>query len=256
MKKLSLISAIILFVSSCATNHELIKFERDQVDSVDRIERVFDKNYEVNVPKTVFVGDPMIRVKDYYTSTSSGKRLEVIEDSNYPENVGKLFNICGKTEDKLLIVQIALVPKKFTCDIDPTRKDQYTYGILVDRSSMKAIQTWSKLSKYDSNTMQKNTGEISLYLWDMVFKELEDTSIDKSRGYDNFEIIYSGISNQNTLRTLYREYSSSDLARSDFFQELTYPLDKNVIRFKDIEIDLISVENDKVTFKVISDNRD
>ena len=104
--------------------------------------------------------------------------------------------------------------------------------------------------------MQKNTGEISLYLWDMVFKELEDTSIDKSRGYDNFEIIYSGISNQNTLRTLYREYSSSDLARSDFFQELTYPLDKNVIRFKDIEIDLISVENDKVTFKVISDNRD
>lgn len=246
---------ILIYLASCATNFEGIQFQRNASDSESSIARTFDKNYILDQEKTVFVGQPMIRIKDYFTSTASGKRLKVIKDDKAPMNVGKLFNICGETEEGMLVTQIALVPERYECDIDATQKGFFKFGILVNKNNLMAVQTWSRIHSHDQNEMQKNTGELSLYLWDMAFERLQDKTIDTSRGYENFEIIYSGISNQNTLRTLYREYSSSDLARSDFFQELTYPIDKDIIRFRDIEIELINIENDRITFKVIEDNR-
>ena len=250
----SYILIIIIFISSCATN-PAIQFQPYSMANQNDNDRVFSKNYELNKLKTVFVGEPMVKVKDYYTSTSSGKRLEVVSDSKFPLNVGSMYNICGETADGELVVQIALNLKEFNCNLSLPSNAIFLFGVLVDKYSMENIpQPWAKSSvnKVGELTRMNSHNNIN---GEMKFKRVEDSAVDVSKGYDNFEIIFSGISNNNTIRTLYREYSSSDLARSDFFQELTYPMDKKTIRFKDITIELISVESDKVSFRVIEDNR-
>ena len=245
---------ITIFISSCAIN-PAIQFQTYNSSNKNEIDRVFSKNYEINKVKTVFVGEPMVKLKDYFTASSSGKRLEVISDSKLPLNVGAMYNICGETEDGELVTQIALNLKEFNCNLAPPNNRTILLGVLVDKYSMENIpQPWSKSSVNKVGELTKLNSQTNL-LGEMKFKRIEDSSIDVTKGYDNFEIIFSGISNNNTIRTLYREYSSSDFARSDFFQELTYPIDKKTIRFKDIIIELISVESDRVSFKVIEDNR-
>ena len=69
----------------------------------------------------------------------------------------------------------------------------------------------------------------------------------------NFDITFTGI-DASVMRFTYREFTSNDMARPAFFQDLTYPLSSRQIRFRDIQIEIASVTAEGVTYAVIADN--
>ena len=68
----------------------------------------------------------------------------------------------------------------------------------------------------------------------------------------NYEIIYTGRVG-DTIRLNYREYSPDDLARTAFFQELTYPADQKSLRFRDIKMEVDVADSEKIRFRVVED---
>ena len=84
------------------------------------------------------------------------------------------------------------------------------------------------------------------------FEPVKEEKIDVRRGYINFEIIYSGITGQS-INLLYREYTSDDIARVAFYQNLTYPMDAKTIRFKKIKIEVQKISNESIEYIVVED---
>ena len=76
--------------------------------------------------------------------------------------------------------------------------------------------------------------------------------VSVKQGDSNYELIYSG-TNGNSFFISYREYTNTNLARDAFYQNLTYSINSEKIRFKDIEINIESVTNERVNFTVVSD---
>ncbi|MGR3174778.1 MAG: hypothetical protein ACUZ8N_09285 [Candidatus Scalindua sp.] len=87
---------------------------------------------------------------------------------------------------------------------------------------------------------------------DAKFINKDITTIDTDQGYENYELIYTGKDKQ-ALHITYREYSPEDLARTAFFQNLTYPSDAEVIRFKDYKILVDDATSESITFTVAED---
>jgi hypothetical protein len=83
----------------------------------------------------------------------------------------------------------------------------------------------------------------------------DDAKVDAARGYTNFELIYTG-SSGGTLHITYREFSPDDLARTAFFQDLSYAATQKVIRFRNIEIQVIDATNEHISYKVTEFSED
>ena len=66
------------------------------------------------------------------------------------------------------------------------------------------------------------------------------------------ELIYSG-KNDISLNVTYREYTPDNLARTAFFQNITYQADAKQIRFKDFVIKIDDISNEKITYTVLED---
>jgi hypothetical protein len=77
----------------------------------------------------------------------------------------------------------------------------------------------------------------------------EKTSIDSSRGYTNFELLYSGVS-AGAVRLTYREYAPGDPARPASFQDLTYNLADKAVRFKKMLLEIDGADNQTIHFRV------
>jgi len=80
---------------------------------------------------------------------------------------------------------------------------------------------------------------------------LEKTQI-LSTGSFMKELIYNGKTQANIIKIIYREYLD-DLARSAFYQDLTYDLtESKVIRFKNMDIEVLDVNNLSIKFIIKS----
>jgi len=80
------------------------------------------------------------------------------------------------------------------------------------------------------------------------------TQIDASKGFVNFELVYSGTTRES-FQLLYREYTKDDLARPAFSQTLVYEKERASIRFRNLQIDVHEASNEKIRFNIISDGR-
>ena len=76
--------------------------------------------------------------------------------------------------------------------------------------------------------------------------------VKEAKGYQNFELLYTGISS-NALALTYREFSPEGLARVAFFQNLSYEPDAKVITFRKYRIAIEKATSEAITFSVLSD---
>ena len=88
----------------------------------------------------------------------------------------------------------------------------------------------------------------------LKFLKVEENEIDISSGYLNYELIYSGMDDENIYVT-YREFTPKDFARASFFQEFTYSKSSKRIRFKNTLIEVRKATNESIEFIVIEDNQ-
>jgi len=201
------------------------------------IAHVYEKNFSLNTEQSAAVGQDMLRVKDYCLDKMTENAWEAKEPFEVSALITSLkfhagvFPIDGRKE----------VGGKVYDLVHLTPYNGGTLPFLVDADG--------HIAKV-MNTVELAADDISILPASFKMSKAQKTKIDSSRGYTNFELIYTGESN-GTLHISYREYSPDDLARTAFFQELNYSSGQRAIRFRDIGIQVTSATNEQILFKVV-----
>ena len=207
-------------------------------------ERQYTKNYIVGEKKTVNVGDAMIKFQDYWVEriespVASPERTVNLKGglSEITVNAGQKYRVAGRVE------------------FDGV---EYTIVPLNDKPNL------AVLVKQDGTLLNRvarimPSGEIVVIVYAMTISDptvrmVRDSqqSIKATEGYQNFELIYTGIT-ATSLNITYREFSPEGLARTAFFQNLTYEAGSKLIVFKNFRIAVESASSESSTFTVVSD---
>jgi len=214
-----------------------------------KIKVVENKNYTVNNKKTVYVGESMIKEKNYFIYEYSSSMMSPLNEYTMQSKSDITFR--GDTSSTYEIMGTTVIDdKKYTALYYNTHlpRKYESFKLLIDENNM----LYNKVLNGDMNI-------VMIWDFDITPKQVSFTptqnsqkqsDILKDKPYINYELIYSGI-NKDTIRLLYREYTVDDMARASFFQELTYPKNSNFIRFKKMKIKIHNVTGEQITFSVI-----
>ena len=247
--RLLICSASALMLSGCYT--PLL------VDAPSKIsdEHKFVKSYVLGEKKTVTVGDPMVKVQDYwvenfgskvaYPSISATIRLgvnTVILEEN------KRYNILGRVDFEGASYRV----------IELFKIDRLEHMILV--ANLALITSDGMLKKLAVGEWRLgNLGRVIPMPSDPTVSEPRMRIIEESvpvvkttKGYENYELLYTGVS-ATGINLTYREFSPDGLARVAFFQNLTYEATAKSIAFKKFRIAVEAATSESITFTVLAD---
>jgi hypothetical protein len=208
-----------------------------------KLENVDFKNYELGKQSSAYVGEQLISRKKYQTLVK--KNLFQAQNDfslqgglgatsiNLSASAGDTFRVAGVNEHNNPVVNI---PGSI-----------FMFGI---SSSGQWDQTVMSPSFWTSPIGSGNQYKITPVNTD--FKAVISQIPFSEAGYINHEIIFTGVG-ANGISLLYREYTFENMARSDFKQELVYPVNSKKIRFRNYQINLVSVSPSEIKYKVISE---
>ena len=77
-----------------------------------------------------------------------------------------------------------------------------------------------------------------------IFKAEKVQNILTKSGYYNYELVYGGTDGESIAIT-YREFTSDDLAKTAFYQDLVYEVGKEKIRYNNTVLQIHEVTNEK-----------
>lgn len=202
-------------------------------------EHVKQQNYEVGHRKTAYVGESMVRVKDFLQLTATHMRPDKAFTlskwlDNIPGGPGDAFKIAGHTE---------IEGRQFTV-LDARTTMGSHYGLLVGedgRLDNRIVTAWPFNGVFIFNLSPP----------DVRFVPTNSSALSTPAG-ENYELVYAGLDG-DTIRITYREYTGDDLARSPFFQQLSYNRTQPTIRFKRTVIEVHAVTNELIDFTVVQD---
>lgn len=205
-------------------------------------ERKFTKNYEIGKQISSYIGNPMIQVKDYkvvkrYTAVMEASQSFILTGGlvRISINKGEPLIIAGEIEKdgkKLTVLDVPNTNKQIT--VDETGKPYK--DVINDTRNQRIIMAYD----FKANPP------------DVIFSRKSLESIEAFGGDQNFEILYGGKTDRS-MNLTYREYTSDNIARPAFIQNLTYEADAKIIRFKSYKIEVISVTNEQIDFRVIEE---
>lgn len=225
---------------------------------------VVEKNYELGKELTVFVGDPIIKAKDYYITptnvymdASSDFIVAARTGADIGGGIGEPLTGSKYNADGKLVKYPALGYLSYNgAQYKVVELPKYKMRFLIDergRVSKKMLQSLG-----DGLKDIIAFGDFNISPTDLTFTpDNENESggkVDISGGYLNYELIYTG-SDGKTLSILYREFTPDDMAKPSFYQNLTFSASQNRIRFKKYLIDVKEATNEKIVFKVIQDTK-
>ena len=222
-------------------------------DSASVESRVLEKNYEIGKIRSVYVGEPLIKHTDYYQVS---KPIDKIRATNN-FTIHNIPSIPWAPWSVPWTAVIGTADETYTV-IGTVTHDGNNYNLFRIESNPE----WG-FAVSDNGVLLKNPFSLRndlLLPMEMYRIEPEstrfirstETVIDTKRGYINFEIIYTGLSDKS-INLLYREYSPEDLAKPASYQNLTYPLNSNILRFRKIRIELKKATDEQITFAVLED---
>ena len=235
MKKFTLL--VVFLLTGCTTSMKYGDVQGSKLENVDF------KNYELGSQSSAFVGEQVISRKKYQSlvkrnlfqaqndfSLQGGLATTSI---NLTASAGDKFHVAGMNENNNPVVNIP--GSIFMFGIDSSGQWDQT---------VMSPSFWT--SPIGSGDQYKITPE------NTTFKAVESQTPLSEAGYINHEIIFTGIG-ANGISLLYREYTFENMARSDFKQELVYPIDSKKIRFRNYQIDLVSVSPSEIRYTVTSE---
>ncbi|MGL5125294.1 MAG: hypothetical protein ACRC6U_04825 [Fusobacteriaceae bacterium] len=205
------------------------------------------KNYELNKPKSVYVGEELLKV-----TTKEYASLIELPTFISQENI-RISALAGNEIDTISAGQ------KFTSSFT-TLKDGKSYYMLKIKNKADTSGLYSTALLYlEKNTLTLQNRALSIIKLpirisnNVPFKQVENTiEFSDLNGLLKYDIIYNGISG-DTIKFSYREFTADNLARPAFYQELNYNKKDRIIRFKKIEIEILKLTNSEITYKVIKD---
>jgi hypothetical protein len=212
---------------------------------------------------SVNVGEPLVVIQDFWFTTQQGgvavpnTDVDVRLTGYYGAGNstiwvfkrGSRYEIKGEKEiDGIKYTVVAtqeLIPSGAQSR-NPERSQASWVGLLVKADG--SINT-SQVSYYSQNNY---ISPASISTPSVSFEREKAYRILQERGYENYEIIYTGV-NANGLNLTYREFSPEGLARVAFFQNLSYELGVKNITFKKFKLSIESANSERIVFRVIED---
>ena len=244
MKLRTLSILIAIGVSGCVTATPI-----SPLSSESKSEVVREKNYELGVALSAVVGAPIVRVKDYRVTTLVGQTGSVHAVSA-ADIRGGIFRMQIAAGEELPIIGQTnhdgvsyVVAKKgrFGVQVSPTGEIYHKVLNAVDGDSV-GIQPIEMI--YDFVISPPGTR--------LQVVASTKTEVDKTGYKENYEMLFNGIDGQ-AIHIQYREYSVDNLARPAFYQELSYPVSAKVLRFRNLEVQVTSVDAERIVYAVTKD---
>jgi hypothetical protein len=235
MKKILIVSIVSLIFIGCASIKQIPNMGEDK-------KHIYKKNYEIAKPRFAYVGEEIVKVQDYYITKKKLNKLKAMNDFKLDVGFSEYF---GMKDDTYPIVGI-------------TDIDNVEHYVVSFPGSLQILRFCITRDGYFSERIigQMNqilVGSPKVNPKDTKFEIVITENIDASQGYTNYEIVFTGASN-NQINLLYREYTSDNMAKQAFYQNLSYPLDAKSIRFKNIVMSVENVSHEKIQYTVTQDN--
>ena len=206
-------------------------------------EHKVDRNYEIGKAQSAYVGQPLVRVRDYYQQQSqvevvrADKAFRMLLPPFIHADVaqGAAGRIVGMTQRNGKAYRLVVLPDPAASALRMLLNDDGTF----EGSAINNFNSEMGFSYKPDPPDAKMVGETV-------------TAADKTKGYINFELVYGGTTG-DSIQVLYREYTPDDMARAAFSQQLVYSLASKHIRFRDLQIDVSGADNEHIAYTVIAD---
>lgn len=246
MKKLisTFTPSLVLFAAALCLTGCTTPLQRVSDQSLGE-KHVFYKNYQIGQPKTVSVGDQIVRVEDYF----------VEEYESQVVSPTKSVTLTGG------IVSTSLQAGKKYKFLGFLTYDGVRYGVADSESTHKVLirPDGSLHNRVVAPHQFEQSGQ---YIQVAYTMEISDPSTriirdaeartNQKKGYENYEILYSGKSG-NSMHLTYREYTPDGMARAAYQQPLIYEANAKSITFKKFQITVHSATSNDITFTVADD---
>lgn len=234
MKTIFFLIVSTLLLSGCTTSMKMA----EQVPS--RVEQIDYKNYEIGKHQKAYVGEQVISRKTYKVVIKSNL-FKAMNDFTLSGGVGTTsINLAASTGDTFRVAGY----NELNNPVVNIPGSYFMFGI---DSSGQWDKTVMSPSFWTSPIGSGNQYKISPN--NALFQKVESTTPLSEAGYINHEIVFTGVSS-NGISLLYREYTFENMARSDFKQELIYPIASPQIRFRNYLINIHSVNSSEIEFTV------
>lgn len=212
------------------------------VASPTSVKEISERSYRIDESQTTVVGDALVRVRHYFVEDSGVAAVQANEDFRVR---GGGFDIHFDKGQSLEVTGTRTINGE-RYFLVPVEADQLGVGGLVSLQVSEDGRIYKKIL---------DGGAIFTFRTDPIDGRLipiENTTVLKSEPFENYEIIFNGSDGQ-AMRFTYREYSPDDLARTAFYQELSYPLTAKTIRFRKLQLEVLRLDEGSITFIVRSD---
>lgn len=217
-------------------------------DVVGSTEHVVDRNYVLGQEQSVFVGEPMVRAKDYYTETRPGDARfisPVSIEARWMLGPDALF----PPGTELSIVGAVTYEGREYLALSLPHATYATIPLLVTRDG-----------RFENFAVARNglvfqtggAGGVAYTPQQIDFQSSDKKKTVRSSGFVNFEIVYSGTT-KDSINLMYREYTPDDMAKPAFTQNLTYERGAPTIRFRAVSIKLLDASSERIRYVVESD---
>ena len=260
------IICLALFVlTGCSRSHDVYKHD-------------FSKNYNIGKMQTAYIGQPVVKVKDFY------RKVESIDpQSNQSNYINYVI-----ASDNFILTGTFVKKLYFNYDVNIEVKKDKPYqikgGKVIDGVAYKIVDVTDVKGKIYGLLMNEEGDILSNIIYnddhdhlmlsqDAVVKPLkimfvmsdkylpemdvQDDNVKNDEpelilGNINYELIYGG-KNNITLSMTYREFTADDLARPSFYQNIVYETSAKQLRFKETLIDVIEASNEKIVYTIVED---
>lgn len=258
MKKLFLVICVLsTFIFTGCTSAKIYHLN-------DEFGSYYEKSYELNKPYTISVGETVLSINGVangaaitYPRLVSSEDIEIKSTAFTTfDNYGVQRNYSIKKNEVLTTVAQASYQGEDYYLINASPNRRHLKNTVKERLILvnkKTLMIYPRIGFH---------GETSNFLLSKGYTFSKDSAkfIELESHYEvknpkdeiNFNIVYNGISG-DTLRLAYREFTANDLARPAFFQDLTYNKNEKIIKFRGIDIEILKVTNNELTYKISQD---
>lgn len=235
---------------------------------------VYVKNYKIGEIKTASIGQEIIRIDPYkiITQSTKMKKKSILNYFNktvsYSEPLSikykyKLFNYeigSRPLRDHLSTTSIKIEGQTYNIFLLPG-SDYNRWGVLINDKG--EIFKSGLYNDYNTMMFYPETINITPIIFNISKVKIKEADAEadadaepkvgtKEEKEAPYELIYAG-QNNVSLNVTYREYTPDDIARTAFYQNITYQADAKNIRFRNFEIKIHSASNEKITYTVLED---
>jgi len=208
-------------------------------------ERVVFKNYVLGITTNAFVGDAVVKCRDYTVARISENKLRASCDFSI-DGGGPLapIHMRGRQGEEFVIFGRTKRRGQWCSTVQPAAGS----GVVIIIGPDGQFTGRARNIHAENELMYRYIIDPPETRFEPVITE----RIDSRGGSINFEFLYNGRTD-DSLNFQYREYTAGDLARPAFSQSLTYPAGAKTVRFRKLLLRIETVAADQIFYQVVED---